>query len=77
MGVFEIKEIQPAERTGFPLAHFPAQDFLSDLPLYLTHQKVTEMIPEELLKLLQVAIAVARPGEVPLAVLFPMRKELL
>jgi hypothetical protein len=35
------------------------------------------MFPEEFLELLQVAIVVARPGEVPLAVLFPMRKELL
>jgi hypothetical protein len=35
------------------------------------------MFPKELLKLLQVAIVIARFGEVPLAVLFPMRKELL
>jgi hypothetical protein len=39
-GVSEIKEVQPAERTGFPTEHLPAQDFLSDLPLYLTRQKV-------------------------------------
>ena len=75
--MFEIKEIQPAERTGFPPAHFPAQDLVSDLPFRLSRQKGTEMVPKELLKLLQIAIVIARPGEVSLAVLFPMRKELL
>src|SRR5262252_2223147 len=35
------------------------------------------MPPEELFKLLQVAILVENPGEVPLAVRFPTRKELL
>src|SRR3979411_2418001 len=35
------------------------------------------MPPEELFKLLQVAILVENPGEVPLPVRFPARKELL
>jgi hypothetical protein len=39
----KIREIQRAERTGFPPAHLPAQDFLSKLVLYLTRQKITEM----------------------------------
>ena len=34
--VLEIKEIQAAERVGSPPPHFPARDFLSDLPLHLT-----------------------------------------
>ena len=69
--VFEIEEIQPAERAGFPPAYFPAQEFLAGLLVYLTRQKIAEMFPEELFKLLQVAIVVERPGEVPLAVRSP------
>ena len=75
--VFEIEDIQPAERAGFPPAHFPAQEFLAGLLVYLSPQKIAEMFPEELFKLLQVAIVVERPDEVPLAVRLPMRKELL
>src|ERR1700746_1177038 len=72
--VFEIEEIQPAERAGFPQAYFPAQEFLAGLLVYLTLQKIAEMSPQELFKLLQVAIVVARSGEIPLAVRLPMRK---
>jgi hypothetical protein len=35
------------------------------------------MLPEELFKLLKVAIVIERAGELPLAVLLPMRKEIL
>ena len=74
--VFEIEEIQPSERTGFPPAHITRNVF-SDLPIYLTCQKITEMFPEELFKLLQVAIVVERASEVCLAIILPMRKGLL
>jgi hypothetical protein len=37
---FEIKEIQPTEWTGLPPADFPAQDFLSELLVYLSHEKI-------------------------------------
>ena len=73
--MFEIKEIQPAERAGFPPAYFPVQEFLAGLLVYLIQEKIAEMPPEELFKLLQVAIVVKRSGEVPLAVRLPVRKE--
>jgi hypothetical protein len=50
--VFEIKEIQPAKRTGFPPAHISTRNVLSDLPFHLNRQKVTEMFPEKLFKFL-------------------------
>ena len=71
------KEIQTAKRGRFPSPQFAAQDFLSAFPFYLTRQKVTEMIPEEFLELLQVAILAACTGEVSFAVLFPSREKLL
>jgi hypothetical protein len=49
------KTIEPAERTGFPPAYSPAQEFLAGLLLYLTLKKIAELSPEELFKLLQVA----------------------
>ena len=75
--MFEIEDIQPTERAGFPPAYFPAQEFLASLLVYLTPQKIAEMSPEELFKLLQVLIVVPRAIEVRLAVLLPIREKLL
>jgi hypothetical protein len=75
--VFEIEDIQPAERAGFPPAYLPAQEFLAGLLVYLALKKIAELSPEELFKLLQVAIVGERPNAVPVAVRLPMRKELL
>jgi hypothetical protein len=75
--VFEIEDIQTAERAGLPPTLFLARGFLSNLLLYLILQKVTEMFPEELFKLFQVAIAVERASAVCLAVILPTREELL
>ena len=72
--MFKIKKIQAAKRGRFPSPQFAAQDFLSAFPFYLTRQKVTEVIPEEFLKLLQVAILAAGTGEVSFAVLLTREK---
>src|SRR4029077_1432827 len=76
-GVLEIEDMQPAERVGCPTARLPAQDLLSDLPVDLARQKITEILPEELFKLLKVAIVIQSAAELPLAVLLPMRKKIL
>jgi hypothetical protein len=76
-GVLEIEDMQPAERVGCPTACFPTQDLLSDLPVDLSRQKITEMLPEELFELLKVAVVIQGAGELPLAVLLPMRKKIL
>ena len=75
--MFEIEEIEPAERAGFPSAHFSAQGFPSGFLAYQTQQKIMEMSPEELFKLLQVAIIAENTGELSLAVRLPTRNELL
>ena len=75
--VFEIEKIQPAERIRFPTAHFRTQSFSFGFVAYLSRQEITEMFPEELFELLQIAIVVERAREVSLAVPLPMRKELL
>ena len=49
--MFEIEDIQPAERAGFPPAYFPVQEFLAGLLVYLSPQKIAEMFPEKLFKL--------------------------
>src|SRR5689334_17983031 len=74
--VFEIEKVQPPERAGFPSAHLPARCALPGLLLYLTRDKVPEMFPEEFFKLLEVAVVTKNCG-IPLAVLVPIRKELL
>jgi hypothetical protein len=75
--MLEIEEIQPTERAGFPPAYFPIQEVLAGLLVHLMNEKIAEMSSEELFKLLQVAILVENPGEVPLAVRLPTPKELL
>src|SRR5260370_6935311 len=70
-------EIENAERTGFAAVRLPGKAFLYGLTLYLTRQEITEMFPEKLFKLLQIAIVFERARDVPLAVPLPMRKELL
>ena len=45
--MFEIEDIQPAERAGFPPAYFPAQEFLARLLVYLAPQKIAKMIPRK------------------------------
>src|SRR5258707_2817942 len=73
--VFEIEEIQPAERVGFPSAHF--RSFSFDFLAYLLRQEIAEMSPEELFKHLQVAIVVAARDKALRAGLLPTHQELL
>jgi len=65
--VFEIEDIQPAERAGFPPAYFPVQEFLAGLLVYLALKKIAELSPEELaeidLALSEITVQGARYSE--------------